>query len=103
MEIMEKLKLEIWVMQQPTARSVIVLLNLWLQSSMKRTTMSFECKNQAQIYKKVTSGIKPAALGKVEDPQVKQFIERCLVPASQRLSAAELLQDPFLSSERAYG
>lgn len=58
-----------------------------------------ECKNQAQIYKKVTSGIKPAALGKVKDPNVKQFIEKCLVPVSQRLGAAELLKDPFLSPE----
>lgn len=81
-----------------------------------------ECKNPAQIYKKVTSvsqpsmkavdfffffsyhthkflsqGIKPAALAKVSDPQVKQFIERCLVPASGRLSAPELLKDPFLA------
>lgn len=42
-------------------------------------------------------GIKPAALDKVNDPEVKQFIEKCLVPASKRLSAAELLKDPFLS------
>ncbi|XP_027081144.1 serine/threonine-protein kinase WNK8 isoform X1 [Coffea arabica] len=58
-----------------------------------------ECKNQAQIYKKVTSGIKPAALGNVKDPQAKQLIEKCLLPAGQRLNAAELLKDPFLSSE----
>ncbi|KAG9155002.1 hypothetical protein Leryth_012185 [Lithospermum erythrorhizon] len=58
-----------------------------------------ECKNAAQIYKKVTSGVKPAALAKVKDPSIKQFIEKCLVPASQRLSAAEMLIDPFLSSE----
>lgn len=44
-------------------------------------------------------GIKPASLGKVIDPQVKQFIEKCLVPASMRLPAIELLKDPFLSSE----
>lgn len=41
-------------------------------------------------------GIKPAALSKVKDPEVKSFIEKCLVPASQRLSAKELLTDPFL-------
>ncbi|PIN00066.1 Non-specific serine/threonine protein kinase [Handroanthus impetiginosus] len=58
-----------------------------------------ECKNQAQIYKKVTSGIKPAAFEKVKDPEVKRFIEMCLLPASQRLSAAELLKVPFLLSE----
>ncbi|PON82234.1 hypothetical protein TorRG33x02_220150, partial [Trema orientale] len=55
-----------------------------------------ECKNSAQIYKKVSSGIKPAALAKVNDPEMKLFIEKCIVPASQRLSAKELLMDPFL-------
>ncbi|KAI3823706.1 hypothetical protein L1987_05146 [Smallanthus sonchifolius] len=58
-----------------------------------------ECRNQAQIYKKVTTGIKPAGLSKVKDPQVKEFIEKCLVPLSQRLSAKELLKDPFLAAE----
>uniref|UniRef100_A0A5B7AFK3 non-specific serine/threonine protein kinase n=1 Tax=Davidia involucrata TaxID=16924 RepID=A0A5B7AFK3_DAVIN len=55
-----------------------------------------ECKNSAQIYKKVSSGIKPASLSKVKDPEVKLFIEKCIVQASQRLSAKELLKDPFL-------
>ncbi|XP_077241348.1 putative serine/threonine-protein kinase WNK6 isoform X2 [Tasmannia lanceolata] len=55
-----------------------------------------ECKNSAQIYRKVSSGIKPASLGKVKDPEVKSFIEKCLVPASQRLSAKDLLKDTFL-------
>ncbi|OMO57087.1 hypothetical protein CCACVL1_26014 [Corchorus capsularis] len=55
-----------------------------------------ECRNSAQIYKKVSSGIKPAALSKVNDQEMKLFIEKCLVPAPQRLSAKELLQDPFL-------
>ncbi|KAJ0041321.1 hypothetical protein Pint_27197 [Pistacia integerrima] len=55
-----------------------------------------ECRNSAQIYKKVSSGIKPAGLSKVKDPEVKLFIEKCLVPASQRLSAKELLMDPYL-------
>ncbi|CAN4077494.1 unnamed protein product [Withania somnifera] len=58
-----------------------------------------ECRNQAQIYKKVTSGIKPASLAKVTDAHVKKFVEKCLAPVSVRLSAAELLEDPFLSSE----
>ncbi|XVF58727.1 hypothetical protein PTKIN_Ptkin07bG0090100 [Pterospermum kingtungense] len=55
-----------------------------------------ECRNSAQIYKKVSSGIKPAALAKVNDQEMKLFIEKCLVPAPQRLSAKELLMDPFL-------
>lgn len=44
-------------------------------------------------------GIKPASLSKVENPQVKQFIEKCLVPASIRLTATELLKDPFLATD----
>ncbi|XP_057487443.1 serine/threonine-protein kinase WNK8-like [Actinidia eriantha] len=44
---------------------------------------------------------KPDGLGKVKDAKTRQFIERCLclVPEysiSTRLSAAQLLQDPFL-------
>ncbi|XP_065875886.1 probable serine/threonine-protein kinase WNK6 isoform X2 [Euphorbia lathyris] len=57
-----------------------------------------ECRNSAQIYKKVSSGVKPAALSKVKDPEVKQFIDKCIVAAAQRLSAKELLKDPFLDT-----
>ncbi|XP_057831818.1 probable serine/threonine-protein kinase WNK2 [Cryptomeria japonica] len=58
-----------------------------------------ECTNAAQIYKKVTSGIKPAALDRVKDPEVREFVEKCLVNASRRLPASELLMDPFLHRE----
>ncbi|KAH7675405.1 Non-specific serine/threonine protein kinase protein [Dioscorea alata] len=58
-----------------------------------------ECTHHAQIYKKVISGTKPEALCRVKDPEVKQFIEKCLVSVSQRLSARELLNDPFLRAE----
>lgn len=57
-----------------------------------------ECRNSAQIYRKVTSGIKPAGLSKIKDPEVLSFIEKCLLPAAQRLPAKELLKDPFLQS-----
>ncbi|KAG1331395.1 putative serine/threonine-protein kinase WNK2 [Cocos nucifera] len=55
-----------------------------------------ECTNAAQIYKKVTSGVKPASLAKVKDPTIKRFIEKCIASASERLPARELLMDPFL-------
>ncbi|XP_054825803.1 serine/threonine-protein kinase WNK8 [Prosopis cineraria] len=108
------------VLQQPTARSVIgtpefmapelyeeeynELVDVYSfgMCMLEMITCEYpysECKNQAQIYKKVTSGIKPAALGKVNDPQVKQFIEKCLVPASMRVPASELLKDPFLATD----
>ncbi|XP_078439850.1 putative serine/threonine-protein kinase WNK4 [Wolffia australiana] len=54
-----------------------------------------ECRNAAQIYKRVISGVKPLALKKVADPQVKQLIEKCLLPASKRCSVKELLHDAF--------
>lgn len=43
-------------------------------------------------------GIKPASLGKVKDPEVRTFIEKCIAKVSDRLSARELLMDPFLLS-----
>lgn len=33
---------------------------------------------------------------KVKDPEVRQFVEKCLATVSLRLSARELLDDPFL-------
>ncbi|XWS64661.1 hypothetical protein CRYUN_Cryun05aG0022200 [Craigia yunnanensis] len=55
-----------------------------------------ECTHPAQIYKKVISGRKPDALYKVKDPEVRQFVEKCLATVSLRISAIELLNDPFL-------
>ncbi|KAF8392424.1 hypothetical protein HHK36_022766 [Tetracentron sinense] len=55
-----------------------------------------ECTHPAQIYKKVISGKKPDALYKVKDPEVRQFVDKCLATVSLRLSARELLKDPFL-------
>ncbi|KAF9673709.1 hypothetical protein SADUNF_Sadunf10G0052400 [Salix dunnii] len=52
-----------------------------------------ECKHAAQIYKK---GKKPDALYKVKDPVMQKFVEKCLATVSSRLSARELLNDPFL-------
>ncbi|KAJ6796601.1 putative serine/threonine-protein kinase WNK9 [Iris pallida] len=58
-----------------------------------------ECTHPAQIYKKVISGTRPDALYRVEDPEVRQFVEKCLVTASRRLPARDLLQDPFLATD----
>ncbi|KAL5541574.1 hypothetical protein UlMin_009284 [Ulmus minor] len=55
-----------------------------------------ECTHAAQIYKKVVSGKKPEALYKVKDPEVQNFVEKCLATVSCRLTARELLNDPFL-------
>ncbi|TVU50615.1 hypothetical protein EJB05_01993 [Eragrostis curvula] len=55
-----------------------------------------ECSNPAQIYKKVAAGKLPDAFYCLKDDEARRFIGRCLVPASKRPSAAELLLDPFL-------
>lgn len=44
----------------------------------------------------VWQGKKPDSLYKVKDPDIRQFIEKCLATVSCRLSAKELLNDPFL-------
>ncbi|KAM3396342.1 putative serine/threonine-protein kinase WNK11 [Capsicum galapagoense] len=54
-----------------------------------------ECDNVVKIYKKVISGVRPKAMYKVKDPEVKHFIEKCLAQPRVRPSASDLLQDPF--------
>lgn len=35
----------------------------------------------------------------MKDPQIREFVEKCLATVSLRLSARELLQDPFLQTD----
>ncbi|KAG6695523.1 hypothetical protein I3842_09G102200 [Carya illinoinensis] len=56
-----------------------------------------ECDSVAKIYKKVTSGVKPRAMNKVRDLDMKVFIEKCLAPQTERPSASELLEDPIFA------
>lgn len=35
----------------------------------------------------------------MKDDRVREFIEKCIANVSERLSAKELLMDPFLQSE----
>ncbi|XP_026224680.1 serine/threonine-protein kinase WNK3 isoform X10 [Anabas testudineus] len=59
-----------------------------------------ECQNAAQIYRKVTSGIKPASFDKVNDPEVKEIIEGCIRQnKSQRLSIRDLLNHAFFGED----
>lgn len=59
-----------------------------------------ECKGPAQIYKKVISGIKPAALCKVEDPKVREIIEKCIqLRKEERPSCKDLLNSEFFEED----
>ncbi|RKP03232.1 hypothetical protein CXG81DRAFT_5047, partial [Caulochytrium protostelioides] len=56
-----------------------------------------ECKNTAQIYRKVSSGIKPECLAHVSDPEVLDLINSCIGAEEHRLSAQEIVEHPFLA------
>lgn len=43
-----------------------------------------ECKNAAQIYKKVSQGLKPDCLALVEDKETLAVINACLAPEEER-------------------
>ncbi|XP_055700878.1 uncharacterized protein LOC129800484 [Phlebotomus papatasi] len=59
-----------------------------------------ECSGPAQIYKKVTSGIKPASLEKVENPEVREIIESCIqVKKEARPSCKDLLNSEFFAQD----
>ena len=55
-----------------------------------------ECSNAAQIWRKVSQGIRPLVLQRIEWPEVRLFIEVCISPADIRPTARELRSHPFL-------
>ena len=57
-----------------------------------------ECKNAAQIYKKVSQGIRPECLAKVEDKEILNIINICLSNENERWSAKKLF-DYFFAEE----
>uniref|UniRef100_A0A3B5LEE4 non-specific serine/threonine protein kinase n=1 Tax=Xiphophorus couchianus TaxID=32473 RepID=A0A3B5LEE4_9TELE len=58
-----------------------------------------ECQNAAQIYRKVTSGIKPASFDKVNDPEIKEIIEGCIRQNKSQLSIRDLLNHAFFAED----
>ncbi|XP_053468351.1 serine/threonine-protein kinase WNK4 isoform X7 [Ictalurus furcatus] len=55
-----------------------------------------ECQNAAQIYRKVTSGMKPDSFFKVKVPELKEIIEGCIRMNKQgRYTIQDLLEHPF--------
>ncbi|KAG2495564.1 hypothetical protein HYH03_006164 [Edaphochlamys debaryana] len=61
-----------------------------------------ECKNAAQIYKKVTQGIPPACLERIASAEMREFIQLCIQPdPHQRPEGRQLLKHPFFESIRA--
>uniref|UniRef100_A0A4W5NKF5 non-specific serine/threonine protein kinase n=1 Tax=Hucho hucho TaxID=62062 RepID=A0A4W5NKF5_9TELE len=59
-----------------------------------------ECQNAAQIYRKVTSGVKPASFNKVVDPEIKEIIGECICQKKEeRYSIKDLLNHAFFAED----
>ncbi|XP_078270790.1 serine/threonine-protein kinase WNK2 isoform X3 [Rhinoraja longicauda] len=59
-----------------------------------------ECQNAAQIYRKVTSGVKPASFGKVIDPEIKEIIGECICQnKDERYAIKDLLNHAFFAED----
>lgn len=63
-----------------------------------------ECSNPAQIYKKVTLGIEPKSLSRLQNLNARDFIRQCLGRSDgrggfSRPTATELLSHPFLAKK----
>lgn len=58
-----------------------------------------ECKNAAQIYKKVSQGIKPECLQRVEDAEILSMINCCICIEQERWPARKLIEHPFFTDD----
>ncbi|KAM9705795.1 serine/threonine-protein kinase WNK1 isoform 4-T4 [Menidia menidia] len=59
-----------------------------------------ECQNAAQIYRRVTSGVKPGSFDKVAIPEVKEIIEGCIrTNKDERYAIKTLLNHAFFQEE----
>ncbi|NXU47746.1 WNK4 kinase, partial [Turnix velox] len=59
-----------------------------------------ECQNAAQIYRKVTSGLKPSSFYKVKVPELKEIIEGCIrMDKNERYTIQDLLEHSFFQED----
>ncbi|XP_057712239.1 serine/threonine-protein kinase WNK1 isoform X13 [Corythoichthys intestinalis] len=59
-----------------------------------------ECQNAAQIYRRVTSGVKPGSFDKVAIPEVKEIIEGCIrTNKDERYAIKILLNHAFFQED----
>ncbi|XP_064172571.1 serine/threonine-protein kinase WNK4 isoform X1 [Anguilla rostrata] len=59
-----------------------------------------ECQNAAQIYRKVTSGMKPDSFFKVKVPELKEIIEGCIrMNKHERYTIQDLLEHAFFQED----
>ncbi|XP_070558498.1 serine/threonine-protein kinase WNK1-like isoform X2 [Ptychodera flava] len=62
-----------------------------------------ECQNAAQIYRRVTSGVRPQSFGKLSNVAIKEVIDVCTRPRSEeRYTAKELLSLEFFEEDTGF-
>lgn len=59
-----------------------------------------ECTNAAQIYRKVSLGVRPQGLQKVTSPELAEFINTCIAPRASRPRARQLLKHAYFDTVR---
>ncbi|KAF1380250.1 hypothetical protein PFLUV_G00184880 [Perca fluviatilis] len=60
-----------------------------------------ECQNAAQIYRKVTNGVKPDSFFKVKVPELKEIIEGCIrTDSNERFTVQDLLDHRFFQEQQ---
>ncbi|KAF7632501.1 Protein kinase domain-containing protein [Meloidogyne graminicola] len=63
-----------------------------------------ECQYAAQVYRKVVSGVKPACFDRIQNPEIKEIIERCIkTNKEERSTVRQLLNDEFFMPEEQFG
>uniref|UniRef100_A0A914I1U0 non-specific serine/threonine protein kinase n=1 Tax=Globodera rostochiensis TaxID=31243 RepID=A0A914I1U0_GLORO len=63
-----------------------------------------ECQYPAQVYRKVISGVKPTCFERIQNPEIKEIIERCIRPKREdRATVQQLLNDEFFMPEEQFG
>ncbi|KAF8725620.1 hypothetical protein HU200_020161 [Digitaria exilis] len=90
---LERLRSEVRLLKTLKHKNIIKFYNSWLDRKNNNINFITEVFTSGTLRQ---YGEKPCSLTKIDDPEVKLFIEKCIAKAPERLSAKELLMDPFL-------
>nr|CAB3490982.1 unnamed protein product [Digitaria exilis] len=105
---LQRLKTEIQLLRSLQHKHILMLYTSWVDNKKRTVNIITELFTSGNLRQYVftllifcythaeCSGIKPVALSKIKDVEVRSFIESCLASATERLPASELLKNPFL-------
>ncbi|TXG64016.1 hypothetical protein EZV62_011010 [Acer yangbiense] len=82
-------------------RNINFITEMFTSGTLKQYRLKQKRVNIRALERWSVGGKKPNDLYKVKDPEVWQFVEKCLATVSLRLSTMEMLNDPFLQIKDA--